>query len=103
MSKVTKFLDDLSEEELEIAEKDLKEGYIQKFIERKKEFFRIKGKMCAVCGNTVDEDCFVMIWGEPTIRKKAHFCGIDCMEYFIDTKIRKKTIINSMNNKEKDR
>ena len=78
MNKFNKFVDELSQDELELFEKDLKEGYIQKYIERKKEFFRLKDKICPVCGNIVQDDCYVLIFGEPSIRKKAHFCGIDC-------------------------
>jgi len=89
MSKFTAFVDGLGEDELEIFEKDLKEGYIQKYLDRKKEFNKIKGKTCPACGNTVEDDCFVLTWGEPTARKKAHFCGIDCLEYFLSTFIKK--------------
>lgn len=83
-------LDKLEERDLELFEKDLKEGYVQKYIERKKEFFKVKDKSCPVCGNSVKEDCFVLIWGEPSIRKKAHFCGIDCLNYFLEHFIQKK-------------
>lgn len=88
MNKINTFLDELDESELEIMEKDLKEGYIQKYIDKKKEFFKIKGKTCPVCGNIVDDDCFVLVWGEPSIRKKAYFCGIDCLEYYINNFIK---------------
>jgi len=83
MNDFSKMLDQLDENELEIFEKDLKEGYVQKYIERKKEFFKVKDRTCPVCGNNVTEDCLVLIWGEPSIRKKAHFCGKDCLEYFL--------------------
>jgi hypothetical protein len=88
MDKFIKFMDELDQTELELFEKDLKEGYIGKYVERKKEFFRLKDKTCPVCGNAVLEDCFVLIWGEPSIRKKAHFCGLDCMEYFVNNSIK---------------
>lgn len=80
-------LDNLNQDELELFERELKEGYIQKYVERKKEFFKIKEKLCPICGNNVKEDCFVLIWGEPSIRKKAHFCGRDCLEYFFQKKL----------------
>ena len=89
MNKFNKFLDELNQDELDVFEKDLKEGYIQKYIERKKEFFKLKDKVCPVCGNMVEDDCFVLVFGEPSIRKKAHFCGIDCLEYFINNAIKK--------------
>ena len=86
----------LDETELEILERDLKEGHLQRYIERKKEFFKIKDKFCPICGSTVKEDCFVLIWGEPSIRKKAHFCGKDCLEYFIKNNLRVKSKENAI-------
>lgn len=85
MSKIIKFLDGLEDEDLEELERDLKSGTIQKFIEQKKEYFKVKNKACSTCGNSMDEDCLVLIFGDPKIglRKKAHFCGRDCMEYFV--------------------
>lgn len=77
------FLEGLSSEELEQFEKELKDGSIHKYIDKKKEFFKIKDKKCPVCGNAVEEDCFVLIFGDFSIRKKAHFCGIDCLDYFV--------------------
>jgi hypothetical protein len=91
MGKIIKFLDELNDEEIDELEKDLRSGTLQKFIEQKKEYFKIKDKMCGTCGNSVNEDCLVLIYGDPCIglRKKAHFCGTDCMEYFINKNIRK--------------
>ncbi|MFA5796926.1 MAG: hypothetical protein WC916_02735 [Candidatus Woesearchaeota archaeon] len=87
--KFDEYINNMNEDELLIFEKDLREGYIQKYLDRKKEFYKIKGKQCPVCDNHVEEDCFVFIWGEPSLRKKAHFCGIDCLEYFITNVIKK--------------
>ncbi len=83
MDKITKIIDELNETELELFERQIKEGTLHKFIERKKEFFKIKDKICPVCGNGVNEDCFVLTFGSPELRKKAHFCGVDCLEYFL--------------------
>jgi len=83
VSNFNKFIDELNSDELEIFEKDMKEGIIQRYIDRKKEFFKLKDKTCPVCGNMVQDDCFVLIFGEASIRKKAHFCGVDCMDYFV--------------------
>jgi len=83
MNTFNKILDELNEEELNMFERDLKDGHVNKYIDRKKEFFNIKDKICPVCGNMVQEDCFVLIFGEPSIRKKAHFCGVDCLDYFL--------------------
>jgi hypothetical protein len=84
MTKISQFIDELSEEDLELLEREIKEGHIHKYIDRKKEFFKVKDKICPVCGNMVQADCHVLIWGEPSVRKKAHFCGGDCLQYFLN-------------------
>jgi hypothetical protein len=94
MSNIIKLLDEMSDEELYEFEKDIKSGTIQKFIDQKKEYFKVKDKSCSVCGNSVDQDCLVLIYGDPrtSIRRKAHFCGTDCMEYFMNKNIRKNKV-----------
>jgi len=93
MNKIIRFLDELSDEELFEFEKDIKSGTINKFIEQKKEYFKVKDKLCNSCGNNVGEDCIVLIYGDPRIslRRKAHFCGTDCMEYFMNRHIKKES------------
>lgn len=93
MNKIIRALDELNDEELYEFEKDMKSGVIQKFLEQKKEYFKVKDKSCSSCGNDVNEDCLVLIYGDPRtgFRRKAHFCGTDCMEFFVNNKIRKKS------------
>ncbi len=97
MNKIVRFLDELNDEEIYEFEKDIKSGTIQKFIDQKKEYFKIKDKACSACGNNVNEDSLVLIYGDPRIgiRRKAHFCGTDCMEYFVNNSIRKKVSTKS--------
>lgn len=89
--KYPEILDKLDERELELFEKDLKDGYVHKYIDRRKEFFAMKDKICAVCQGPVYDDCYVLIFGEPSIRKKAHFCGADCLAYFVEKKLKTAT------------
>ena len=42
MNKIIRFLDELNDEELFEFEKDIKTGTIQKFIDQKKEYFKIR-------------------------------------------------------------
>jgi hypothetical protein len=101
MNSIFRFLDELNDEELYAFEKDMKNGTIQKFIDQKKEYFKVRDKLCTSCGNNINEDCLVLIYGDPriSIRRKAHFCGTDCMEYFLNNNIRKK---DNKNNEEND-
>lgn len=104
MNKAIRFIDELNDEELLEFTKDLKNGTIDKLIEQKREYFKIKEKKCSVCENNINEDCLVVIYGDPRIgiRKKAHFCGTDCMEYFTNNNIRNKSCHSKNTEKKKN-
>ncbi len=42
-------------------------------------------KVCAVCGTPISEvdEPFELIFGKRGFRKKAYFCGIDCLNFFL--------------------
>lgn len=45
-----------------------------------------KTSFCAVCGSKLDESQYVytLVFGPDDFQKKASFCGLDCMEYFLN-------------------
>ncbi|MEM2115744.1 MAG: hypothetical protein QXD62_01170 [Candidatus Woesearchaeota archaeon] len=42
-------------------------------------------KFCTVCGSPISEtkEPFILIFGSRGLRKKAYFCGSDCLNYFL--------------------
>ena len=42
-------------------------------------------KYCSVCGKELDptENNFTIMFGPSDFKKKASFCALDCLEYFI--------------------
>ena len=43
-------------------------------------------KICATCSNNLDfykTNNYTIIFGPDDFKKKASFCGLDCLEYFI--------------------
>jgi hypothetical protein len=38
-----------------------------------------------VCNSKIEPhtNSFILVFGSDDCRKKAHFCAVDCMEYFI--------------------
>ena len=43
-------------------------------------------KICATCSNTLNfykTNNYTLIFGPDDFKKKASFCGLDCLEYFI--------------------
>jgi hypothetical protein len=80
----------LEHSELVKIKSDLDSGglHIRKLIEgeiRKSE--AAHEKICSVCHNKIDpEDTnnFTLVFGPESFKKKASFCAIDCMEYFLN-------------------
>ena len=43
-------------------------------------------KVCACCEKELEkevDDVYTLLFGEQTIRKKASFCGLDCLQHFL--------------------
>ena len=44
-------------------------------------------KICATCSNTLNfykTNNYTLVFGPDDFKKKASFCGLDCLEYFIN-------------------
>ena len=87
--KLRDVVDSLDYYELVRMKKDLDEGghHLRKFIshmikEREKEH----SALCSVCASEIDPtsvNTFTLMFGSEDFKKKASFCGKDCLEYFI--------------------
>ena len=68
---------------------DLDNGAItlKKLLEEKiKKRLREHEKTCATCSNDLDfykTNNYTLVFGPDDFKKKASFCGLDCLEYFI--------------------
>ncbi|NQU79549.1 hypothetical protein HQ545_07305 [Candidatus Woesearchaeota archaeon] len=54
----------------------------QKIVEKEKE----QGKFCAICQSDIDPHSttnYTILLGPEGLRRKASFCAIDCLKYFI--------------------
>ena len=43
-------------------------------------------KVCAICSNNLDfykTNNYTLVFGPDDFKKKASFCGLDCLEYFV--------------------
>jgi hypothetical protein len=78
----------LEYEELVKMKKDLEAGgfHLKKFIEHEiKEHEKKHEQLCATCSAKIDPssiNTFTLIFGPEDFKKKATFCGHDCLEYF---------------------
>lgn len=75
-------------EELKNVQKDLIEGNMGKLIYSRINEFEKKHKhgekVCPTCGSSVDENSpYTLIFGPPDFKKKATFCALDCLDFFL--------------------
>ena len=78
--------DELSLDELKEIQNELifEIDDIAKFIKNKINEKTKRMHKCAYCGTVVDDDApFELIFGTPGLRKKAYFCGSDCLMSFL--------------------
>ena len=61
-------------------------------------------KVCSTCSNMLNfykANNYTIVFGPDDFKKKASFCGLDCLEYFViklkDMKSRKESDINTKN------
>jgi len=89
MNNLTRIINALDYKELKAIQRDLAEGNVGKLItERIDTIEKSIGndtKICPTCGTDVKEESakFVLIFGPQDFRKKASFCGHDCLGFFI--------------------
>lgn len=82
---------------------DIESGsiHIKRLIEetiKEVEFNKIK--TCATCGTTINRlfiDDFVLEFGRRDFKKRAYFCGQDCLKFFLDQIEPKKAEIKATN------
>lgn len=76
--------------------RDLKQGALntrkmveEKIVQKEKEL----GKHCVVCQNDIDPGLtgnYTLLFGPEGLRRKAQFCALDCLKYFLNDMERRK-------------
>ena len=92
MNKLSKIINKLSEDDLLKIKRDLVAGNVDKLIEKRLQDLndvKFSSKHCPVCDGVIETDCFILEFGKPYLRKRAFFDGVDCLEYFVSTKLKK--------------
>ncbi|MBW2971329.1 hypothetical protein KY320_04175 [Candidatus Woesearchaeota archaeon] len=92
-------MEDVEYEDLLKLDKDLSSGglHLKKLVAQKLHDIESEQvKLCATCGTSINPyfiDDFTLTFGRRDFRKRAHFCGTDCLKYFL----------NSLESEEKNR
>ena len=75
--------------ELQKISNDLDKGgiHLKKLVKDEiKKNEKLHDKHCSVCANKIhpeDMNNYTLVFGPESFKKKASFCAIDCMEYFL--------------------
>lgn len=86
---VRNVMDSLEYDELLKIKKDLEAGgvHLRNLVNQKiKKYQKEHEKVCSVCSNDIDPEStenYTLVFGPESFKKKASFCAIDCLEYFI--------------------
>ena len=89
MNQLVKIINSLTYKELKAIQKDLAEGNMGRLIAKKissiEKSASFNDKTCPTSGNKMNENeaRYTLIFGSE-IKKKASFCGHDCLTFFIN-------------------
>lgn len=87
--KLKEVMDYLEYEELVKIKKDLSAGgvHLARLVDDKiREETHKHEQYCCICNNKIDPysvNNFTLVFGPADLRKKASFCALDCLEYFL--------------------
>jgi hypothetical protein len=89
MHKIKNLLDGMEYNDLIFLNHDIKKGHFdfnvllkQTLKNKEKEHI----KYCSVCGNDLEPNSvtnYTLLFGPEDFKKRASFCALDCMEYFM--------------------
>jgi len=96
VTSVRKAIEGLDYEQLQKLSADLQAGghHLRRLVESRREELTARHVVvCATCGkeiNPLDKDNDLSLeFGPIDLRKRAHFCAPDCLQYFLDGNVRK--------------
>ncbi len=86
--RVRDIIGSIDEEDLYKMQADLAKGglYLKKLVDdRIKEQQNAKRRFCTTCGRALEDNyrTYTLLFGPEDFKKKASFCEVDCLEYFL--------------------
>jgi hypothetical protein len=90
MNRLIGIINSMNYRELKEIQKDLAEGNIGKLIKARidsiEKTLGYNEKVCATCGNSLTEENirYSLVFGPSDFRKRASFCGNDCLSFFME-------------------
>lgn len=94
MNKLAAIINSMNYNDLKAIEKDLYQGNIGNLIKQNLE--KIESvqpeKICATCGTSLKKPAYVIEFGRDDFRRRASFCGLDCLNFFISNMNKEKKL-----------
>jgi len=86
--RIKEILESIDEDDLYKMQSDLSNGgiFLKKLVDLKlKQLEATKKGFCTTCGEQLVSKytTYTVIWGPEDFKKKASFCEMDCLEYFL--------------------
>jgi len=87
ISKLHDMLSQFDHDELLKFREALRFRRVHDIVDDKIRAFNNPSLVCPVCERSVSEqDDYVLLFGPRELRRKARFCGTDCLVYFLNTR-----------------
>ena len=89
MYRFKQFLESMEHYELTYLKQKIEKGrldIVKELQDKIKEHEKKHSKDCATCSSELDlysGNSYTLMFGPEDFKKKASFCGIDCLEYFL--------------------
>ena len=87
MNKLQEIINSMSLEDLEKLKKDLYQGNLHKLIDKR--LTASSDKLCPVCGEKILHNNYKLEFGKDYLRRQVSFDGLDCLVYFVNSRIKK--------------
>lgn len=88
MQSLANFLNSLPHSELMRLKQLMQTGELLKEVnERMREEEKKHGRACSTCSNELDAynvNNYTILFGPDDFKKRASFCGMDCLQYFLE-------------------
>ena len=85
--KLKEMIENVDYDDLVKLRSDLISGgkHIKSLVSKRLDELETDAKTCAVCGKPIifGDDSYTLIFGRDDFKKKASFCALDCMDYFM--------------------
>ena len=94
MNKLATIINSMDYRDLKSLQRDLYEGNIGNLIKKNiDKTDSISKRICPTCGTTLKKPPYSLEFGREDFKKRAGFCGLDCLSFFVTNLNKEKTIV----------